>query len=579
MITVGLLMIFTCLIPRYSSAQEKKEYTYQSIIADITVNTDSTFNVLETQTYKLNGSFGYFFRDIELKKLDHISDIQILNSEGVLLSPENYRIDHKSNIVHIQWDFPRQIFNNELKSWTIKYKVHGGLGFYQDWDELYWNAIFSDRDVSVERAEVTVHLPTPIEPNQSIKKSYIGSLGSAVENNNYKTIDNHTVQFWGDNILPDEYMTIVITWPKGVVNKPFLYRNQIMNWLFLLAAANLPISIFIHKFRRWAKEGRDIKNDRPIIAEYSPPENFPPAMVGALLRHTIDIKDITASVIDLAVRGYIKITESKKWFLSRKEYIFEKLKPEDDLRPFEQKIIEGIFGYTKNKASSKDLKNKFYTDIPKIKDLIYREFEGVDYFKNGIISARTKYAKINWYLGTLAVAGFLFLFVYRKGLDSKGILEFSIFYIIVIEISIVISLIISVIFDYYMPALSFEGTEAKRKWLGFKDYLHTAERFRLGTETIETFSKYLPYAVMFHVEKQWAKRFSDFQYQDTGWYVPLHAYHFGGIGQSTNSFEGLTSSISSFTSSISTTFSSSPSGSGAGGGAGGGGGGGGGGAG
>ena len=104
-----------------------------------------------------------------------------------------------------------------------------------------------------------------------------------------------------------------------------------------------------------------------------------------------------------------------------------------------------------------------------------------------------------------------------------------------------------------MPRLTEKGIEEKWKWLGFKEYLHTAERFRLGAETTETFSKYLPYAIVFGVEKEWAERFADLPYQQPNWYAPAVVH---GGGMPTSSFSGLASSISSFSSSISEAFRS-----------------------
>ena len=152
--------------------------------------------------------------------------------------------------------------------------------------------------------------------------------------------------------------------------------------------------------------------------------------------------------------------------------------------------------------------------------------------------------------------------------------------VLVLGLSLAASAVIGLIFAYLMSSLTPEGLEVKWKALGFKEYLHTAERFRIGAETLKTFSKFLPFAMVFGVEKQWVRRFSDFQYQKQGWYAPV-AGAYAGQGGMPSSFGDFASSFSSFASSISNTFSSSPgggSGCGGGGGAGGGGGGGGGGA-
>ncbi len=544
-------------------------YYYKSIDVDISVNIDSTFDVSEKQTYNLDGNFGYFYRDIDLKRLDHISDISAFDESGNKIEP---KILNKGNKVRVEWDFDRRDFSNELKSWTIKYKVHGGLGFYKNYDEIYWNAIFSDRDVSVESANVTVHLPGKMISAED----YLGILGSKYQPKSFKIIDDKTIKFQAENIAPQESYTIVATWPKGIVLKPFLYRDQIINLLALLAAILIPVIVFIKAYRTWKKFGKDPKMAKTIISQYEPPDNLLPAMTGVLIKQNADIKEILATVINLAVRGYIRIKEeeNKILFFRNKQYTFEKLKSWGGLKLFEQKIMESIFK-RKTLVSSSELKNEFYKHIPVIKKAMYAEMgKESGYFNGNIQSTRRKYS-LRYLAASLAVIPVAIVFFIISNLFLINILAIAFLLII----SLIVSFAIGLAFSYYMPTLTMAGLEAKWKALGFKEYLHTAERFRIGAETLDTFSKFLAYAMIFGVEKQWAERFSDFKYENQAWYIP---YASSGLMSAGTEFpmSDFSSNFSAFASSISSSFSSSPGGSGAGGagGAGGGGGGGGGGA-
>ncbi|MBZ9571968.1 DUF2207 domain-containing protein [Patescibacteria group bacterium] len=553
------LIFFTLLFLEVGSydfcqAALNKSYYYHSIEVDIQINQDSTFDVTEKQTYNLKGDFGYFYRDIELKDLDHISDIEVFDGQGKKLDKNEYKISYKRNRLSVQWNFPRKVFDNELRSWTIKYKVHGGLGFYEKWDELYWNAIFEDREVEVRQAEVVVHLPRGIEREQIGQKLFIGPLGSKTESSNYQVIGSQTVRFWGYNIMPHNFLTIVVTWPKGIVAKPFLYRNQIINWIILLIAFALPISFFVKMYILWRKRGKDPKIGKTIIAQYSPPENLPPAVFGVLIDQAVHMKDITATIIDLAVRGYLRIREKEKGFsiFKTREYTLEKLKDESDLLLFEQKIIRDIFK-NKNVVSSDDLKNKFYKKIPGIEKSLHQEVGETGYFMGNILNVRKKYGKTSNKIFLLALVIF-FGWLILSFLLGTGLVRYFA-QISILGLSLIISATIILIFAHYMPSLTQKGLEAKWKLLGFKEYLQTAERFRLGAETLETFSKYLPFALILGVEKKWAERFSDFSYQKQNWYVPVvYAYGGGGKGGAPASFNSFSSSISSFTSSISRTF-------------------------
>jgi len=546
-------------------------YYYDSIDVEIYVNSDSTFDVIEKQTYSLSGDFGFFYRDIELKDLDHISNVEVFDSDGNKLS--NYTKEYNGNRLHIQWDFPRRNYDKELKSWTIKYKVHGGLGFFDDYDELYWNAIFQDRDVNVERAKVSVYLPEGVNKEDIFTRMFVGKLGDKNEYSNYvvdnPVIDNPVI-FSGKNVQPREYLTIVVSWPKGFIEKPLLYRNQLINLIILFVAILFPIIVFIKAFRKWWKYGKDPKVRKTVIAHYRPPNGLSPAVLEVLIKQTPEVKGILATVVNLAVRGYIRIVEkeNKILFFTTKEYVFEKLKSEVDLRPFEQKIMRSLFK-GKNTVSSTELKNKFYKEINDIKKAIYKEVAETDLFNGNIEEIRSKSSRI-YFIGLISSVVIFFIFMMIVLLLG---LSFYIPQGLILLVGSVVSCVIGLVFSYQMPVLTPQGLESKWKALGFMTYLHTAERFRIGAETLETFSEFLPYAMIFGVEKQWAQRFSNFSYQDQGWYVPV-AMSSGSPG----SFSNFSSSFSGFANSVSSTFTSTPGGSGAGGAAGGGGGGGGGGA-
>ena len=334
----------------------------------------------------------------------------------------------------------------------------------------------------------------------------------------------------------------------------FLYRNQLINLIVLFIAVLLPAIVFIKSFRKWFKYGRDPKIKKTIIAHYRPPNGLSPAIIEVLIKQSSETKGILATVVNLAVRGYIKIIEkeTKILFFTRKEYVFEKLKNEADLKPFEQKVINSLFK-KKKVVSSIELKNKFYKELSDIKKTIYEEVAQTDLFNGNIDQIRSKSSKA--YFIALIVSIIMF-FIFMMVVLALGFSSYMPQGLILLA-GLIVSCMIGLVFSYQMPVLTQQGLESKWKTLGFITYLHTAERFKIGTETLETFSEFLPYAIIFGVEKQWAQRFSNFSYQDQGWFIPT-AISSGASG----SFSDFSSSFSSFADSISSTFSSTPGGSG-----------------
>src|SRR5207237_1900556 len=119
--------------------------------------------------------------------------------------------------------------------------------------------------------------------------------------------------------------------PKGVLKEPgaltklgwFLGSNPI---LFL------PVFAFGVMFTLWYVKGRDPDPGASVAPMYEPPEGMTPAECGALLSDGIHQRDITSTIVDLAVRGYIKIEETseKHLFLSSKDYTFHLMKPRSE---------------------------------------------------------------------------------------------------------------------------------------------------------------------------------------------------------------------------------------------------------
>src|SRR5690606_22941775 len=118
-----------------------------------------------------------------------------------------------------------------------------------------------------------------------------------------------------------EGLTIVAGFPKGIVKEPTGLEKLMWllsdNWYFIL-----PFATFFGMFYIWRTRGRDPEGMGSIMVRYSPPEGFTPAEAGTLIDERADVADITSTVIDLAVRGYLRIeeeTSTKFYFFSDRD--------------------------------------------------------------------------------------------------------------------------------------------------------------------------------------------------------------------------------------------------------------------
>ena len=317
-----ILSIFFSL--SYSvNAQNVRSYQYDLIDYKIQVNKDSTFDVTEDQTFDYIGKYNKGYRSIPYKDIGAITDVNVIDGEtGQVLkySPRalektdpaswGYFTDYnQNNALNIEWYYN---LSNTTHRWIISYKVHGGIGFYNDHDEIYWN-LFTAFDVPVKKI---TGLILPPEGNYD-SKSITGFLyAPEINKTNFITIyDDKTVRINGSDFSPQDAVTVAVGWPKGVILKSSFWSD----WYSLhwgdISSALVIILTFITLFIYWIFTEKIKQGRGNIVAEYDPPENLRPAMAELIVTERITKKSWPATVVDLAVRGYIKIDEEKQNFM------------------------------------------------------------------------------------------------------------------------------------------------------------------------------------------------------------------------------------------------------------------------
>ncbi|MES2409776.1 MAG: DUF2207 domain-containing protein [Patescibacteria group bacterium] len=629
----------------YSNALgAEKSYTYKNISEEIKVNSDSTVDVTERQTYDFNGYFHKGWREIPLKGISDITDITVYDNgadgneeislkqaEGPLDPLESESVGKyytyvKNGNVNIEWYY--NLADTE-HVWTLKYKVHGLVGFYNDHDEIYWN-IFTSYDVPVESSFITVIPPAGEYDYKNIsaagyRTNSAISLSSNVDQSNKETF------FSGSNFGVREAFTVVVGWPKGVVARSSFWLDWFkLNRDFLPPIGFIFLSIIIG-FLYWYFTEIFHRRLFTIIPQYEPPQGIRPAFADIILHEGLSKKTWSSTVIDLAVRGYITINQEPKkfhikWvgrimifvsvisastlfyysqdvitqndlFLPIMLFIFgsilvgtgddyiltqkKEFKDDSSLEDFEKKFLQILFSSSKTFSTKKlrgstSLGRLVSKEMQKLEKNIYTEISD-DHPNLYSISINKQSIRRYMSFSILLVCSSFLILIGISVFGNDGIRDVFIFTLYGLSILLPIYLLVYLVI--LNPKLSNEGERVRADIEGFKMYLRTAERYRMQKLTPETFEKYLPYAMIFGVEKQWAKAFESLNMSSPTWYS---AGVYGGVGSSQpapGSFSPVAFSTS-FATSFSSSFNSSGAsgGSGGGGGAGGGGGGGGGGA-
>jgi len=222
-------------------------------------------------------------------------------------------------------------------------------------------------------------------------------------------------------------------------------------------------------------------------------------------------------MVDLAVRGYIKIEETaeKVLLFTHKDYIFHLLKPREqwgaDLAPHERVMLENVFaGGTDTRLS--DLKNRFYTAVPIIRQDIMAALKN-----KGIYLLDPESANGYSVLAAIAILvpfAVLIYFGWTNFLNSIPLLI----------LCGVISVVIWWLFARVMTAKTVKGARARIAVLGFQEFMNRVDGDRLKKMPPTTFEKYLPYAMALGVEHHWAQAFAGIVQDPPQWYVGPGGY-------------------------------------------------------
>jgi uncharacterized membrane protein YgcG len=398
---------------------------------------------------------------------------------------------------------------------NIDYTVRNAIRFFDSHDEFYWNVTGNDWPVPIDHVAAFVALPENAA-GELRAQAFTGAYGST-EHEATSEVKGADVMFETTNPLPMRGgLTIDIFIPKGVLKEPSAL-TKLAWFLGSNPVVFLPLLTLVVMYGLWHTVGRDPDPGISVAPLYEPPKGLTPAEAGTLIDDTTDPRDITSTIVDLAVRGYIKIEEKVETFLvfKNKDYLLHLLKPREqwgnDLSPHERVLLENIFaGGSETRLST--LKNRFYTAIPVIREDIMSALK-----KKGMYMLDPGSA--NGYSIVAAVAiGVLVAAVHYLG-------WMNMFNSVPLFIgSALISAVVWWLFARQMTAKTVLGTRTMVAVLGFQEFMNRVDADRIKRLPPDTFEKYLPYAMALGVEQHWAQAFAGIVKDPPNWYVGSTPY-------------------------------------------------------
>jgi hypothetical protein len=482
---------------------------------DIARARDSSFIVTETITADFGAESRHgIIRDIPVTyrnekgaRIDvSFTTLSVTDASGAAWE---YRESYVGNAKSLKIGSPYRTLNGP-QTFVIRYLVQGALLFLPDHDELFWNALGTDWDVPVASLRTTVRLPFEPDAAQLKTAAFSGRFGARESKVDIRIADARTVVFSGSGYGPGEGVTIVVGWPKGLVTPP-PYKVMpsraagfAFPWFPFMLGLSFPCIAAVIMYVIWSEEGKDPSFRKTMVVEYAPPQELRPAEIGALMDDRLDPRDISSTIIDLAVRGYLVISSAPGTF-GAKSFSFQLRKEfsgDKDLKEYERFILKGIFesGKPGIKVELEDLENRFYSTVPAVKDDLFARLQASGYY------AANPEKTAGLYYG------------YGIMIAVIGVMITRLF--VAVGLGVAAAGAVVVAFGRFMPAKTRKGMDTYGKILGFEEFLSRTDRDKISREEQQgIFERMLPYAMCLGIASQWARSFEGlYQVKTPEWY-------------------------------------------------------------
>jgi uncharacterized membrane protein len=570
-------LFFVVLLITNSFALFSQSERILAFHSDIEVDTSSVITVKESIKIYANGTIFKrgITRTIPTTSADNLGkkvrlDFKILSvdKDG---RTSKYHTEQGNGAITI-YIGEKDVFLNEGEYvYTITYRMNGQIRFYDAYDEIYWNV--NGFDWALPFDQVSSQITLPIDGNIIQNACYTGRYGSNNTNCSSTMLSENSIRFNAENLGAGENLTVALGFNKGTVHQPpppppptFLQKFGA-----LILSGFLSFALLFYYGFTWLKFGVDPPKPT-TYPQFEVPNKMTPASVGMLdkLRYHTDL--ITGSILNLAVKGYLKIEEDTQDYVfglfKSKKFIIHKIKNDSGLLNHEERVL---FSKLFSGISTLTLDGKYDSKVQ----------SAVTAYKASLIKQHHSFIYqgfnfIFWLAPILTIIAYIFLFLFLASNYFQGENDGLIFFVF-----LVVNIVFFVIYQYLIRKPAVEKLRIKSLIDGFKMYMSAAEEkqiahFNPPDLTPEIFEKLLPYAVVLGAEDVWGEKFQnlidksviDQSYQPT-WYAS-HVGNFSTFNHTLNS------SLSNSLNRSATPPSSSGSGSGGGGFSGGGGGGGGG---
>ncbi len=452
------------------------------------------------------------YRDFPTDYQDKLGNDHVVSFEPLAVlrndAPEDFHPSDYYNGVRVYFGSSSRWIDHGIHDYTFRYRASRMLGYFEQHDELYWNVTGLDWAFPIDKASATVTFEFEPQANEVFVEAYTGPAGGTGRDYSAGIDDTARVSFATTGRLPAHHgLTIVVGWSKGYVDEPS--DLQRLGWVlkdnanFLTALVGL-LLLLAYYISVWRHFGKDPEAS-VLVTRYEPPDGFSPASLRYIRQMYYDNKTMTAAVVNLAVKGYLRINATVKpsGFFSfgskENEHSLTKTSPGENasaemsaLAPGEKELYDELF----RDGETIVLENENHEQLGEAKSAHARSLR-VDY--------RNKYFKKNGLLNVPAILIVFLATILSLMIGSKPTP--------LVIVTVIAMFLTMAFFAIIMKRPTMRGRKLLDEMAGFRDYLEVAEKDELNLrnppdKTPQLFEAYLPYALALGVDQQWAEKFA-----------------------------------------------------------------------
>ncbi len=552
------LAAFLLLAAQVSALAQERIINF---VSDVIVQTNGDLDVTETITIQAEGNQFRrgIFRDFPTSYRRRDGTYVVVGFSVISVTrngqSDNYTTENISNGVRTKVGNANVFIPRGQHTYVLRYRTTRQVGFFEKFDELYWNATGNGWNFYIDDAEARITLPQGATIGQNAL--YTGAQGDTGKDARViEQTQNRIVWRTTRRLPPQNGLTVAVAWQKGIVSPPsgaqqatyFLQDN-----LPILAALIGVIGIAFYYLSTWSRVGRDPPAGT-VIPLFGPPNDMSPAAVRYMDQLSFDNRAFTAAIVDLGVKGHISLAETPTFSQVTSRAGGKPLPAAEEqmrihlfsggnsiaLTQTNHAVIGGAKTALESKLSEQYNGKMFANNygwsflgfalaLIAIATMMFAvaSTKGSDLVAAGMVGTLipcglllvacgvmmagfTSHKRWN---GWIITGGILWLVIVGGGLAIIYGLGGVNLNLMIPAIASFLILTVALFGFYWLKAPSRQGQQIRDQISGFREYLGVAEEDRLNfmnppKKTPELFEKFLPYAIALDVENAWGKKFA-----------------------------------------------------------------------